>query len=184
MFDHCLWCLPRNTSGVRDDCPTHPHWSLDHDCVTSTEVDVYGKRSQCGFTVSQTSPTTLSHEPLELRTPGLQPSPPCSLPLWSALELPTGTVRVAWNQTEACSNPVIKILFWMLILWKKPNDFTACLLFFSVSWKAKIHSAKWIRSVDNICCWKKNVSEWGSCRQEKKMKYCITKDITAVRSLP
>lgn len=133
MFDHCLWCLPRNTSGVRDDCPTHPHWSLDHDCVTSTEVDVYGKRSQFGFTVSQTSPTTLSHEPLELRTPGLQPSPPCSLPLWSALELPTGTVRVAWNQTEACSNPVIKILFWMLILWKKPNDFTACLLFFSES---------------------------------------------------
>lgn len=38
---------------------------------------------------------------LELRVPGLWPPPPCSLPLWSALELPTGTslteetVRVA-----------------------------------------------------------------------------------------
>lgn len=37
-------------------------------------------------------------------------------------------VRDAWNQTEACSNPVIKILHWMLILWKKPNDFAACLI--------------------------------------------------------
>lgn len=38
------------------------------------------------------------------------------------------TVRDAWNQTKACSNPVIKILHWMLILWKKPNDFTGCLI--------------------------------------------------------
>lgn len=117
-----------------DDHPTHPRCSADHDSVTSTEVGVYGKRSWCGFTVSQTSPTTLSREPLELRSPGMPPPPPCSLPLWSALELPMRTslaeetVRDAWNQTEACSNPVIKILHWMLILWKKPNDFTACLI--------------------------------------------------------
>ncbi|KAI9530814.1 hypothetical protein NQZ68_000305 [Dissostichus eleginoides] len=39
----------------------------------------------------KTSPTTLSHEPLELRSPGMLPPPPRSLPLWSALELPMGT---------------------------------------------------------------------------------------------
>lgn len=120
--------------GYERTIPTHPHRSLDCDRVTSTEVGVYGKRSWCGVTVSQTSPATLSHEPLELRSPGTPPPPPCSLPLWSAQELPTGTsfaeetVRDAWNQTEACSNPVIKILHWMLILWNKPNDFAACLI--------------------------------------------------------
>lgn len=117
-----------------DDHSTHPRCLPDHDCVTSQEVGVYGKRSWCGFTVSQTSPTTLSHECLELQSSGIPPQPPCSLPLWSALELPMGnsfteeTVKDAWNQTKACSNPVIKILHWMLILWKKPNDFTACLI--------------------------------------------------------
>lgn len=120
--------------GYEMTIPTHPHCSLDCDSVTSTEVSVYGKRSWWGIAVSQTSPTTLSHEPLELRSPGSPPPPPCSLPLWSAQELPMGTgfarepVRDAWNQTEACSNPVIKILHWMLILWKKPNDFAACLI--------------------------------------------------------
>lgn len=59
--------------------------------------------------------------------------------------------------------------------------------FFRVSWKAKIHSAKWIRSVDNICCWKKSVSEWGSCRQEKKNEVLYYKghhwsEILALRS--
>lgn len=117
-----------------DDHSTHPCCLPDHDCVTSQEVGVYGKRSWCGFTVSQTSPTTLSHECLELQSSGIPPQPPCSLPLWSALELPMEnsfteeTVKDAWNQTKACSNPVIKILRWMLILWKKPNDFTACLI--------------------------------------------------------
>lgn len=122
---------------------------------------------------------------LELRSPGMPPSPPRSLPLWSALELPMGTslaeetVRDAWNQTEACWNPVIKTLHWMLILWKKPNDFTACLISES---DEKPKSIQQNGSAHNMGCWKKSASLWESGRR-KKMKCCITERVTGVRSL-
>lgn len=127
----------------------------------------------CGFSVSQTSPATLSHEPRELRSPGTLPPAPCSLPLWSALELPmrTGlaeeTVRDAWNQTEACSNPVIKILRWMLILWKKPNDFTACLISESDEQPESIQQNG--STLYTICAaGRKSASMWGSGRRRRK----------------
>lgn len=99
-------------------------------------------------------------------------SPLCSLPLWSALELPMGssyaeeTVRDAWNQTSASSNPVIKILHWMLILWKKPKRLYS-MHYFRVWWEAKIHSAKWIQPVQSLFCWRKSTSMWGSGRRKR-----------------
>ncbi|KAI4823456.1 hypothetical protein KUCAC02_012039 [Chaenocephalus aceratus] len=50
-------------------------------------------------------PTTLSHEPLELRSPGMLPPPPRSLPLWSALELPMGTMQPRRGNSEGCLKP-------------------------------------------------------------------------------
>ena len=79
-------------------------------------------------------PPPFPMRPLELGSPGMLP-PLCSLSLWSILELPTGTSRASetvrggsQNPAEAYANPVIKILQWMLILWKKPNHFIVCLI--------------------------------------------------------
>lgn len=69
------------------------------------------------------------------------------------------------NQSEACSNPVIKILHWMLILWKKPNDFTACLISEPDEKPKPIQQNE--STVHNMGCLKKSVSMWGSSRRKK-----------------
>lgn len=138
---------------------------------------------------------------VELLSPRLPP-PPFPMSLWNwdllerrhhrrahyhcgrAQELPTGTgfakepVRDAWNQTEASYNPVIKILHWMLILWKKPNDFAACLISKSDEKPKSIQQNR--STLYTMQAAGRKVHQCGGAAGE----CCITKHVTGVRSLP
>lgn len=65
-------------------------------------------------------------------------------------------------------NPVIKILHRMLILWKKPNDFTACLISESDEEPKSIQQNG--PTLHNMGCWKKSASMWGSGQKRRKKK--------------
>ena len=113
----------------------HPRCSADHENEASAEAGIYVREITMWIHCLPDFPRhpfpwgRWSWDPLE------RCHHSCSLPLWSALELPTGTSRASEtvrggskNQAEAYANPVIKILQWMLILWKKPNHFIVCLI--------------------------------------------------------
>ena len=74
---------------------THPRGSADHENEASAEAGVYDKRDYGVDPLSpRLPPPPFPMRPLELGSPGMLP-PLCSLPLWSALELPTGTSRAS-----------------------------------------------------------------------------------------
>lgn len=74
--------------------------------------------------------------------------------------------RLPETRPGPCSNPVIKIPLWMLILWKKPNDFSAC---FISEADEKPKSIQQKGSTPILTAGRKvNQSMWGGQQRKKK----------------
>lgn len=155
-----------------DDHPTHHHCFPDHDRVTCTEADVYAKQIMMWIHCLPDFP----HHPFPWVF-GVAISWNTATAMLITTVVSPGITNEEQLRREKCGmpetrprpilNPVIKILHWMLILWKKPNDLTACL---NSEFDEMPKSIQQNGSTHGSGCSKKSAHAGVA---GKKVKYCI-----------